>query len=256
VGKTTTAIAVADALATDGYRVLLVDLDPQASATAAVGYDPPERDTLYALLSGYAETGDPPAADRYAATIRPVAGPGGGFDLLPTSIDLSAAELAWTNVVRREYLLADVLAPLADSYDWILLDCPPALGLLTLNALTAAHAVLIPTSPEYLAVRGLGMLLNTIQMVRRKRLNPQLGVLGILITMQDNRKSHHKAMAERVAAQCEQAHIPLLGTIPTNAKANDAAGAGVPLTRYSGGDTAGDAYRALARYLEGASDAR
>ncbi len=243
VGKTTTAVAEAAALADTGQRVLLVDCDPQGGATFACGYDPANVDgTLYDVLRVIPTSALSPDIPSVTIALD-------GFDLVPATIDLSNAELELQAVIRREYVLQRALEPVLDRYDWILLDCPPSVSLLTMNALTAAHAVLIPVTPQALAVRGLGLLLNTIGMVRSQRLNPTLRVAGVLITACDKRLVHHQEQAAAIQALCAAKRLPLLGTVPATVRAQEAAGAGIALTRYPGADGAKLAYDTLAQYL-------
>lgn len=172
VGKTTTAINTAVALAHHGHRVLIVDLDPQANATSGLGVDYRQvRSGVYEALAGDVATSDVVMASGRA-----------GVDLLPSTPGLAGATVELVTVDRREYRLADALADVEPLYDVIVIDCPPSLGLLTVNALTAAHEVLIPVQCEYYSLDGLDQLLDTIHLVR-ENLKPELKVLGIVLTM-------------------------------------------------------------------------
>src|SRR5437762_1586427 len=182
VGKTTTAVNLAAYLAAGGSRVLLVDADSQANATSSLGVDKMrDEPSLYDVLSG-----DTDAAETVINLDRPAFG--GNLDLLPSSVDLAGAEveLAAQSQGEREYRLKRALDPLKARYDYVLVDCPPSLGLLTLNALTAADAVIIPLQCEYLALEGLMQLTNTISLVLTD-LNKSLRILGIVMTMYDSR---------------------------------------------------------------------
>jgi chromosome partitioning protein len=176
VGKTTTVINLGAALAEAGKRVLVVDLDPQGALTAGVGENPPAIDqTIYDVL----RNGNVRIVTVIRRTVLEV-------DLVPANIDLAAAEIELASEPGRERILAEKLAPIAGRYDFILIDCPPSLGLLTLNALTAATDVLIPVQAQYFALRGLDLLFTTIQKVKA-RINPALEICGILPTMVDLR---------------------------------------------------------------------
>jgi chromosome partitioning protein len=243
VAKTTTAVALAAALADQDQVVLLVDDDPQASATLALGFDvsqpyPNLYTALHTSLQGEAVT---------AETLPRVAVQ--GLDLAPSHIDLAALEMELTvSMGRREAQLARVLAPVAPSYDYVIIDCPPTLGWLTINALVAATAVLVPIVPDYMSVAGLARLWETLTWVR-DQYNPQLQVLGILPTRRDRRIRHQGEMLAFLADFAAAQQVPLLPVIPTSAKAGEAAGAGVPLSRFQKGDEAGEAYRQLAAWL-------
>ncbi len=177
VGKTTSAINIGAVLAAAGQRVLLVDSDPQASLTDAVGIDASALPrSIYDVLIGQVPLQD---------ILQPV----GALTVAPATIDLAAAEMQLISEVGRERILADALAPIVSMYDEILIDCPPSLGLLTVNALTAADAVLIPVECHYLALRGLTQLVQSIEKVQR-RTNPRLTILGVIPTMFDPRTIH------------------------------------------------------------------
>ncbi len=189
VGKTTTAINLSAGLAELGQRVLLVDFDPQGGCGIGLGVEPGSLDlSVYNAL-----------LDRSCATedvVHKTSVP--GLDLLPSNIDLAAAEIMLVQEVAREQTLTRVLAPLRVKYDFILIDCPPSLGLLTINALTAADGVIVPLECEYYALRGMALLMDSIERIR-DRLNPRLHIDGILATMYDGRTLHGKEVLTRVA---------------------------------------------------------
>jgi len=233
-GKTTSTLALGTALAERGYRVLIVDLDPQASLTSAAGIEPEALDiTIYTAFTQYMAEATVPA---YADLARPL---GPSLALLPSSLDLALAEMDLHNAVRREYVLAEILAVARDDYDIVLVDCPPSLTWLTINALTAAQQVLIPVVPEFLAARGLGQLLGTIGRVKRNKLNPSLEIVGAVLTMVDMRTAHGRHVAERIRAFLA-GQAPVLGEVKRSIRASEAAEAGESLLRY---DTRGEAAR-------------
>ena len=237
VGKTTTTINLAAALAEYGRKVLIVDFDPQGAASVGLGINPNElEDTVYNVL-----------VDR-GADIRSIIRPTGveGLDLLPANIDLSAAEVQLVSEVARESILARALRPVEDEYDVVLIDCQPSLGLLTVNALTAAHGVLIPLECEFFALRGVALLVETVDKVR-DRLNPRLKLDGILATMFDPRTLHSREVIERVH---EAFGDQLLQTvIRRTVKFPDASVAAEPITSYAPTHDGANAYRQLAREL-------
>ena len=235
VGKTTTAINLGAALAERGERVLLVDMDPQGALSVGLGLNPLALDhTVYNLLMD-------PKAD-IDGTIEPTKLD--RLDLLPSNIDLAAAEVLLVGEVAREQALARVLRPLLDGYDHVLVDCPPSLGLLTVNALTAADGVLIPLECEYFALRGMALLMDTIEKVK-ERLNPGLEIVGILATMYDARTVHGREVLGRV----EDAFGDLVfqTVITKTIRFAEAPVAGESILTYAGSSSGAVAYRELAK---------
>jgi chromosome partitioning protein len=235
VGKTTSVINLGAALAETGRRVLLVDLDPQGALSVGLGINPMQLDrTVYTLLMEQ----DVSADDVMLKTHVP------GMDLLPSNIDLSAAEVQLVNEVAREQALQRVLAPVVEDYDVVLIDCQPSLGLLTVNALTAADGVIIPLECEYFALRGVALLLQTIEKIRA-RLNPRLEVEGLLATMFDARTLHGREVLARVvdAFGDRVFHTVISRTI----RFPETTVAGEPITSYASASAGATAYRQLAR---------
>ncbi|MES3016928.1 MAG: AAA family ATPase [Bacteroidota bacterium] len=187
VGKTTSSINLAASLAVLEYRTLLVDADPQANSTSGIGYDP--RTIKASIYECIINEIDP--ADAIQSTDTP------NLDLLPAHIDLVGAEIEMINLPDREYKMKAVLEKIRDNYDFIIIDCSPSLGLITINALTASDSVIIPVQCEYFALEGLGKLLNTIKIVQN-RLNPELQIEGILLTMYDVRLRLSNQVVEEV----------------------------------------------------------
>lgn len=237
VGKTTSTINLGAALAEYGRKVLVVDFDPQGALSVGLGVRANEMDvTVYNLL---VERGhDIHDVILGTSTF--------GLDVLPANIDLSAAEVQLVNEVAREMVLARVLRPVSDEYDVILIDCQPSLGLLTVNALTAAHGVLIPLECEFFAMRGVALLVETIDKVT-DRLNPSLRLDGILATMYDGRTLHSRDVVRSVVDHFGDAvlHTAITRTV----KFPDATLAAEPITRYASNHGAAEAYRQLAREL-------
>ncbi|MDC1384597.1 MAG: AAA family ATPase [Crocinitomicaceae bacterium] len=186
VGKTTTAINLSGCLGVLEYKTLIVDADPQANATSGVGLDPNKNKTIYDCLIN-----DVDPSDLIVKTDNP------NLDILPSHIDLVGAELEMINLPNREYMLKFALEKIKDQYDFIIIDCSPSLGLITVNSLTAADSVMIPVQCEYFALEGLGKLLNTIKIVQG-RLNPDLEIEGILLTMYDTRLRLANQVVEEV----------------------------------------------------------
>lgn len=232
VGKTTTAVNLAAALAETRRKILLVDLDPQGNATMASGVD-----KRGAKPNGYEVLLDEVPIERAIVTTE------AGFDLLPGSSDLTAAELKLMDALARESRLKEQLAKLGDNYHTILIDCPPTLHLLTINALSAAHGVLIPVQCEYFALEGLASLRDTIEAVRR-RLNPRLEIDGLLRTMYDVRNN----LSNDVSAQLHK-HFGeklLRSIIPRNIRLAEAPSHGKPINLYDRESRGAIAYLGLA----------
>ena len=235
VGKTTTTINLGASLAEYGRRVLLVDFDPQGSLSVGLGLNPHEMElTVYNLLMERDVSID--------EVIVPTGVP--GMDLLPSNIDLSAAEVQLVHEVAREQTLQRVLGPALEKYDVILIDCQPSLGLLTVNALTASDGVIVPLECEYFALRGVALLKTTIDKVR-ERLNPKLEIDGVLGTMFDGRTLHSREVMERlVQAWGDKVfHTVIRRTI----KFSDSTVAGEPITTYATTSTGAETYRQLAK---------
>lgn len=235
VGKTTSTINLGAALAELGRRVLLVDLDPQGALSVGLGVNPLQLDrTVYNLLMDRAVTAD----DVMLKTHVP------GMDLLPSNIDLSAAEIQLVGEVAREQTLLRELTPLREEYDIILIDCQPSLGLLTVNALTAANGVIIPLECEYFALRGVALLVDTIEKIR-ERLNPQLQLEGVLATMYDSRTLHGREVLTRLVEAFGDRvfHAVINRTI----KFPETTVAGEPITTYAPTSAGATAYRDLAK---------
>lgn len=237
VGKTTTTINLAAALAEYGRRVLIIDFDPQGAASAGLGVNAHELDeTIYTHLMAE----EPDIRRIIHGTCM------ANLDIVPANIDLSAAEVQLVNEVAREQALARVLYPVLDEYDVVIIDCQPSLGLLTVNALTASHGVLIPLEAEFFALRGVALLVETINKVR-SRLNPRLKIDGIVATMVDMRTLHAREVLERV----QEAFADTLfdTTISRTVKFPDASVATEPIITYAPTHPGAMAYRRLAREL-------
>jgi chromosome partitioning protein len=229
VGKTTTAISLASEIAARGKSCLLVDIDPQANATSGLGIG--EQDlTMYDVLI------DERAMGEVIMTV------GERFDLAPSTPDLAGAEVELVSAMAREYRLQRALHGTKEGYDVVLIDCPPSLGLLTLNAFTAADEALVPVQCEYLALEGLSHLTRTLEAVRRN-LNPNLILGGLLLTMMDSRTNLGQQVAEEVRRHFPQTYETV---IPRNVRVSEAPSHGLPVGRYAPSSPASKAYRAFA----------
>ncbi len=236
VGKTTTTISLAGALAEMGRTVLLVDFDPQGALSAGMGVKSHDVPTIYDAMIGREKD--------TRQLIQPTTT--AGVHVIPANIDLSAAEVHLVNEVAREHILARALKPVMDDYDVILIDCQPSLGLLTVNALTASHGVLIPLECEYFALRGVALLIDTIEKVK-DRLNPALELDGIVATMYDARTLHAKEVLERVVDAFGDKVLETV--IGRTVKFPDASVAAVPITEFAPSHAGANTYRQLAREL-------
>ncbi len=234
VGKTTTAISLGSCLAQEGQRVLIVDVDPQGSASSGLGMVGNDiAKTTYEVLLGEAEARD---------AIRPTAL--ANLDLIPAGQRLSGAEIELVSLLGREARLKNALAPIRDSYDLILLDTPPSLGLMTVNALTAADSVLIPLQCEYLALEGLSQLISAIRLIQ-DHLNPALRIEGVLLTMFDARLN----LSQQVADEARKFFSDRVykSVIPRNVRLSEAPSFGKPIVLYDPHSSGAESYRELAR---------
>ncbi|GAA1910884.1 ParA family protein [Nocardioides marmoribigeumensis] len=235
VGKTTTTINLGAALAEHGRKVLLVDFDPQGSLSVGLGMNPHTMDmTVYNLLMQRDVSLEDVVVPTHVE----------GVDLLPSNIDLSAAEVQLVHEVAREQTLSRVLQDAINAYDVILIDCQPSLGLLTVNALTAADGVIVPLECEYFALRGVALLKNTIDKVQ-ERLNPRLKIDGVLGTMFDGRTLHGREVMQRLVEAWgdDVFHTVIRRTV----KFSDSTVAGEPITTYAGTSAGAESYRTLAK---------
>jgi len=233
VGKTTTGVNLAASLAASQRRVLLVDMDPQGNATMGSGVDKRAlAATVYDVLLG----------SRRIMDVR-VRAENGGYDLVPANRELAGAEVEMVELERRESRLKDALAEIAPEYDFVLIDCPPALNLLTVNGLAAAHAVMIPMQCEYYALEGLSDLVQTVKKVR-SHLNPQLEIEGLLRTMYDPRNTLAQQVSEQLLAHFGEKVYRTV--IPRNVRLAEAPSFGLPAIKFDQGSKGAQAYLALA----------
>ncbi|MBT8239977.1 MAG: AAA family ATPase [Acidimicrobiia bacterium] len=239
VGKTTTAINLGAAIAEQGHRVLLIDLDPQANASTGLGVNPRSVEhSMYDVLLG-----DTPLDDAVQA-IPDVP----GFWLAPSSLDLAGAEIELVPTYNRERRLIDALAPLRASYDYIFIDCPPSLGLLTINGLVTADEVLVPIQCEYYALEGVGQLLRNVELVN-KSLNPTLEISTIVLVMYDARTNLAAQVVDEVRAHFGDKVCKIV--IPRVVRLSEAPSFGVPITTFDPQNRGAIAYRNLACELLG-----
>jgi chromosome partitioning protein len=243
VGKTTTAVNLGAALASFGYRILLVDLDPQGNSTSGVGVSKASlRRSVYDVLI---------PGDHLEQVIQRTATP--GLELAPSDVRLAGAEVELVALIARETKLRNALRAVRQGYDAVLIDCPPSLGLLTINALTAANGCLIPIQCEYYALEGLSALLTTVELVRR-HLNPDLSITGVLLTMVDPRTR----LSDQVAAEVRThfADKVFATVIPRSVRLAEAPSHGQPVLAYAPGSRSAEAYISLAREVATRLDLR
>ena len=237
VGKTTTAVNLSTALSATRKKVLLIDLDPQGNASTGLGIENKDRkdNSIYEVLVGIKNVND---------VIRTTAIP--GLHIIPANVVLSAAEIELVGIEYREFVLKSTLAKLSTQYDYILIDCPPSLGLLTLNALVASHSVMIPLQCEFFALEGLSHLLKTVGLIKKK-LNPELSIHGIVLTMHDKRNK----LTEQVELDVRK-HLGddvYKTVIPRNVKISEAPSHGQPAIIYDYKSSGSMAYLHLAKEM-------
>ncbi len=233
VGKTTTAINLAAALSEAGEKILLIDFDPQGNATEGFGVE--QDDSKYTVYN--AMVGDCPLEEVIIEGIME------NLDLVPADMDLAATEAEFVGVDKKNYVLRNITKPFVDKYEYIIIDCPPSLGTITVNALTASDLVMIPIQCEYYALEGLKQILETIEIVK-SNLNPDLKLDGILFTMYDGRNRLSQEVVKTVKSNFDGYIYNTL--IPRNVRLAEAPSHGVPITIYESSSTGADSYRRLA----------
>ena len=233
VGKSTTAINLSACLAELGQRVLLIDIDPQGNTTSGVGVDKDNVNaTLYELLVGECEISDCLIENVFE-----------NLSLIPSNVNLSGAEIELVGVEGREFLLKNHIDSIRDNYDFIIMDCPPSLNVLTINAMTTADSVLVPIQCEYYALEGLTQLIHTIELVQN-RLNPDLDIEGVVFTMYDARTNLSLQVVENVKNNLDQSIYKTI--IPRNVRLAEAPSYGLPITLYDKRSVGAESYRLLA----------
>lgn len=236
VGKTTTAINLSACLAEKGQKVLAVDMDPQGNMTSGLGVDKNNvENTVYDLIIGESSINE--------VIVRDVLE---NLDIIPTSIDLSGAEIELLDVDEKEYIIRNAIANIKEDYDYIVIDCPPSLSMLTINAMTTADSVLVPIQCEYYALEGLSQLIHTVELVR-DRLNPQLTIEGVVFTMYDARTNLSLQVVENVKDNLDQTIYKTI--IPRNIRLAEAPSYGMPINKYDPKSAGADSYMRLADEL-------
>ncbi len=233
VGKTTTAINLSACLAEKGQKVLVVDIDPQGNTTSGFGIDKEAlTNTIYELILGECELSD--------CLIKNIID---NLDVLPANVNLAGAEIDLIGVDNREYILRDKISETAKEYDFVVIDCPPSLTMLTVNAMTTANTVLVPIQCEFYALEGLSQLLHTIDLVR-ERLNPELEMEGVVFTMYDSRTNLSLQVVENVKDNLNQTIYKTI--IPRNVRLAEAPSHGMPINLYDSKSAGAESYRLLA----------
>jgi len=235
VGKTTTAVNLSACLAQRGKKVLLIDIDPQGNATSGLGVENHSENSVYDIL-----VNDMKMSETIIPTVVKK------LDICPANINLAGAEIELVSMVSRENRLKDAIDDIKDSYDYILIDCPPSLGLITLNAFTASDSVIVPIQCEYYALEGLGQLINTIKLVQ-KHLNSDLIIEGVILTMYDARTN----LSTQVAREVEKyfGNKVFQTIIPRNIRLSEAPSHGLPITLYDNESKGAETYKKLAKEL-------
>jgi len=234
VGKTTTAVNLSSCLAAAEQKTLLIDMDPQANSTSGVGFDKNDVDSsIYDVLIG-----EKPITETIRSTSLKF------LNLVPSSISLVGAEVELVGMLSRENRLRSSISPILSEYDYIVVDCPPSLGLLTINTLTAANSVIIPIQCEYYALEGLGQLMNTVKLVQQ-HLNPELKIEGVLLTMYDSRLNLSKQVSEEVHKHFDQRVYDTI--IARNVRLSEAPSFGKPIILYDILSTGAENYLALTK---------
>jgi len=233
VGKTTTCVNLAAFVAKAGNKVLIIDMDPQGNASSAVGVEPTKEDnTIYEVLIGECSAKEA----IYQSVMN-------GLDVIPSTVDLSGAEVELVHLNNRENILKEALAQAKKEYDYIFIDCPPSLSLLTVNALTATDSIIIPIQCEYFALVGLGQLMNTVKLIK-KHLNPSIEIEGVLLTMKDARSNLVNQVAEEIQKYFKEKVYNTF--IPRNVRLAESPSHGKPITMYDAKSKGAIAYQNLA----------
>lgn len=241
VGKTTTSINLSASLAAKGKKVLVIDMDPQGNTTSGFGIDKNElEDTIYELILGECSIQD--------CIIKDVIE---NVSVLPSNVNLAAAEIELIGVEKKEYIIKKEVDWVKDNYDFIIIDCPPSLSMLTINAMTTANTVLVPIQCEYYALEGLSQLIHTVNLVR-ERLNPELDIEGVVFTMYDSRTNLSIQVVENVKNHLKQRVYKTL--IPRNIRLAEAPSYGTPINMYDPKSAGADAYMSLADEVIGRED--
>ena len=233
VGKTTTGINLSACLAEKGKKVLAVDMDPQGNMTSGLGVDKDSvENTIYNLIIGESKMEEVLIKDVLE-----------NLDIIPTNIDLSGAEIELLDVEEKEYIVRNEIDKIKDNYDFIIIDCPPSLSMLTINAMTTADSVLVPIQCEYYALEGLSQLIHTVELVR-DRLNPKLTIEGVVFTMYDARTNLSLQVVENVKDTLEQTIYKTI--IPRNIRLAEAPSYGIPINKYDPKSAGAESYLRLA----------
>ena len=233
VGKSTTCINVSAFMALMGKKVLLIDVDPQGNATSGLGLQKNDvENSIYQVISG--------DCDITEAIVKSSVE---NLDILPTNLDLAGVEVELTYKKERERILKNILDSVKNSYDYITIDCPPSLGLITINALTAANSVCIPIQCEFFALEGLSQLMNSIRIIKRNNINPDLQIEGIVLTMRDSRSNHGKQVAEEISKFFGESVYK--NSIPRNVRLAESQSYGLPVYLYDKACSGSQAYLKL-----------